>query len=310
MAGLILEFPAAVDPVSLDEAKNFLRVDDIDDDDALITSLISAATVQCETFCNRSFVNKGFIQSLDSFPYFTDTMLSQLAYPPSYYALPRYSTTLWNYSQMIKIMRPPLQSVDRITYCDSGSGAFQDLVPQPLPWYPQTLYAPGFQIADNNGNVQTLIDTDPSSTPTLKSGISTPTFSKLLGGITTEAYPATAVWRNDGPLPQGEFGAYIEDRISEPGRVFPGIQTPKGQPVAGYWPSVLYIPNAVQIHFTAGYGPDATYIPEGIKTAIKLVVADYYENRTPSKDSDQQISRAARAILGTYRIIDMAQTRG
>lgn len=310
MAGLILEFPASVDPVSLAEAKNFLRVDDIDDDDALITSLIKASTVACETFTNRSFINKGFIQSLDSFPYFTDTMLSQLAYSPSYYSLPRYSTTLWNYSQQITMMRPPLQSIDRITYCDSGTGSFRDLVPQPLPWYPQQNYVAGGTIADNNGYGQMLVDTDPSSTPTLKSGVKPPVWNKTLGAITTEASPATAVWINIGLLDQGEFGAFIVDKISEPGRVFPGIQTPKGQPVAGYWPSVLYIPAAVQLHFTAGYGPDATFIPDAIKTAVKLTLADFYENRTPAKDSEEQIPRSARALLGTYRVLNFAPTRG
>lgn len=310
MAGIILEFPALVLPVSLAEAKNFLRVDDIDDDDDLITSLIAASTVACETFTNRSFINKGFIQALDSFPYFTDTMLSQMAYPPSYYALPRYSTTLWNYSQMIKMMRPPLQSIDRITYCDSGTNSFQDLVPQPLPWYPQHDYAVGSIVSDNNGFGQMLVDTDPSSSPTLRSGINAPTWGKNVGDITVEASPATAIWINTGLLPQGEFGSYIVDKISEPGRVFPGIATPKGQPVAGYWPSVLYIPDAVQIHFTAGYGPDATFIPDAIKTAIKLTLADFYENRTPSKDDEQQIPRSARACLGTYRVIDFSPTRG
>lgn len=310
MAGLIVEFKASVDPVSLTEAKNFLRVDDINDDDALILALISAATEACETFTHRSFVNKGFIQSLDSFPYFTDTMMSQMAYPPSYYALPRYSTTLWNYSQMIKLMRPPLFSVDRITYMDSGTASFQDLVPQPLPWYPQTVYTDGNQVTDNNGYVQTLVMGDPSATATGKSGIKPPTWSKVLNALTAEATPATAIWRNDGLAPQGEFGSYIFDKISEPARVFPGIATPKGQPVAGYWPSVLYIPNAVQIHFTAGYGPDASYIPAGIKVAIKQTVADWYENRNPSKEDEQQLPRHVRTILGTYRVQDFAATRG
>jgi hypothetical protein len=308
MAGLIVEFPAALDPVSLDQMKNFLRVDEIDDDDALITGLISGATIACENFCRRSFMTKGFIMTLDAFPYFTDTMLSQLAYPPSYYALPKYSTTLWNYSQMIKLWRPPLVSVDRITYMDSATSSFQDLVPQPLPWYPQTVYTDGDQVADNNGNVQELHMGDPSNTGTGKSGIKFTTWGKNLGDITVETAPATAIWINRGPIPTGEFGAYIVDKVSEPARLFPGI-FPAGNS-AGYWPSVLYVPNAVQIHYHAGYGDDPTDVPANIITAIMLTVADCYENREPVKEDGEQLPRHVRQMLWPHRVMDMSPTRG
>jgi hypothetical protein len=311
MAGLWVEKPATIDPVDLTWAKNFLRVDEITEDDDLITGLIGAATELAELYCRRCFIQKGFLLCLDSFPYFTDTMLSQMAYPPSYYSLPRYSTTLWNYSQMIKTMRPPLISVDRITYMDSTKASFKDLVPQPLPWYPQTEYANGAQVADYNGNVQTLVSPDPSSEPTLESGIVPPEFSTIVTGITAEAAPATAIWRNDGPLPQGEFGSFIIDKISEPGRIFPGIQTPStGAPVAGYWPSVLYVPNAVQIHYTAGYGTTLQAVPHGVKAAILMIVSNLYENRVPTKDDEEQIPKTARSLLWPYRVIDFAQTRG
>ena len=130
-----------------------------------------------------------------------------------------------------------------------------------------------------------------------------------MGGITVEASPATAVWTNDGPAPQGSFGAYIVDMISEPARVFPGIRTTG--PLAGMWPSCLFIPDAVQIHFTAGYGPLATDVPPAIQAAILRLVADYYENRTPVlKDSEENLPRAVRAILWPYRVLDLCPTRG
>jgi hypothetical protein len=307
MAGLSVEFPASCDPVSLAQAKNYLRVDDITDDDALITGLISAATEACENFTRRSFIQKGFLQTLDAFPYFTDTMLSQLAYPPSYYALPKYSTTLWNYSQMIKLFRPPLISVDRITYAAAlPNGTFQDMIPQPPVWYPQTEYEAGDEVVDYNGNIQSLVG---SPGTTLISGIAPPDFSDELDGITDESAPATAVWLNEGPSPYGEWGNYIVDNVSEPARVFPGIAT-KG-PTAGFWPAVLYIPNAVQIHFTAGYGPTPADVPQGIQIAILRMVADLYENRTPVlKDSEELVPRSVRALLWKYRVLDLAPTRG
>jgi Phage gp6-like head-tail connector protein len=115
MAGLFVSTEPAMEPVTLTQAKNFLRVSITDDDD-LIGFLITAAREACEAFCSRSFAIKSYIQTLDSFPYYTDTVLSQMAYPPSYYSLPMYSTTLWNYSQMIKLYMPPAIAVQGIDY--------------------------------------------------------------------------------------------------------------------------------------------------------------------------------------------------
>jgi len=307
MAGLTVEFPAAVDPVSLAQAKNFLRVDGFTDDDTLITGLISAATIACENFTRRSFITKGFLMTLDAFPYFTDTMLSQLAYPPSYYALPKYSTTLWNYSQMIKLWRPPLVSVDRITFMNSSTLSFEDLVPQPSPWYPQTVYNVGDQVADSNGNVQQLFSASPSLNPTGKSGIKPPVWNTTLAGFTSESAPATAVWVNVGTIPQGEFGAFIVDKVSEPARLFPGILSNNK---AGFWPSVLFVPNAVQIHYHAGFGTDPVSVPANIIAAILLTVSDSYENREPVKEDGEQLPRHVRQMLWPHRIMDMSPTRG
>ena len=115
MSALVVVQQPTSEPVSVEVAKNFLRVT-TDNDDALIGVLITAARSVVETFTGRSIATKKYRQSLDSFPYFTDTMLSQQAMPPSYYSLPRYSTTMWNYSQMIKLFAPPLLSVESIQY--------------------------------------------------------------------------------------------------------------------------------------------------------------------------------------------------
>lgn len=88
-------------------------------DDAVIAGLITGAREDAERLSGLMLARRQFTQVLDSFPYFTDTLQSQLAYPPSYYSLPRYSTTLWNYSQMIKLARAPLISVDSLTYIGS-----------------------------------------------------------------------------------------------------------------------------------------------------------------------------------------------
>ena len=119
MAGIFVSTQPSVEPISLAQAKNFLRVSNTDDDE-LIGDLISAAREEVEFFTSRSFAIKQFVQVLDSFPYYTDTCVSQMAYPPSYYSLPMYSTTLWNYSQMIKLFWPPCISVEGIDYTDAN----------------------------------------------------------------------------------------------------------------------------------------------------------------------------------------------
>jgi len=110
----------AQEPVSLDMAKRFMNLPaSFVSQDDLITGWITAAREKGEILTWRSLAKRNFTQVLDSFPYFTDTVQSQLAYPPSYYSLPRYSTTLWNYSQMIKLGYSPAISVTRMRYVGS-----------------------------------------------------------------------------------------------------------------------------------------------------------------------------------------------
>jgi hypothetical protein len=318
MPSLQVAIPPSIEPVALDDMKNYLRVE-IDDDDALITSLITAAREACEVFTNRSFINKGYIQCLDSFPYFADTQLSQNAMPPSYYALPLYSTTLWNYSQQIKLFRPPLVSVDSLVYMSSADSQWHALVPTPPLWQPLTAYLENAVVADGNGNQQKCITpgtsaaNPPQITPPAPSTSfpSTVAWNSTLNGTTTES---TGVeWEMIGPVPQQDptvggseatqFGAFIIDTNCEPARLFPG-------PAGNYWPPVLYMPNAVQIHFTAGFGPDADDVPQAIVAGIMRQVADLYENRTPSEKAGETLSGAVKSMLYPWVVRDICPTRG
>lgn len=315
MAALVIERAATAAPVTLDEAKNFCRVS-LTDDDLLFTTLIEAATEAAELFTNRSFCIKGFRQSLDSFPYFVDTVMSQMAYPPSYYSLPRYSTTLWNYSQMIKLFRPKLVSVDRLSYLSAGDSQWHDMVAAPPLWYPGTPYTVGMKVMDNNVNVQRC-------TTAATSDANPPVWNKTLGGTTTEVQPdpesegTGVVWTNDGPLNpavsggNSQFGLYITDADSEPARIFPG-------PPGFFWPPVLYVPNSVQIHFTAGFAVDGSQVGNGpgqmpgrVKTAILQTVAHWYENREPVQPgSMNELPEHCKMLLWGLRVLDMQPTRG
>ena len=59
--------PAASEPITLTEAKNFLRVDGTDDD-TLISALISAAREMCESYCRRILVTTTIDEYFDGFP--------------------------------------------------------------------------------------------------------------------------------------------------------------------------------------------------------------------------------------------------
>jgi hypothetical protein len=147
------------EPVSLARMKNYLRIDaGFIADDEHIAGLISAAREHAERITGKAIAQRTWRQVLDSMPYYTDAIQSQLAYPPSYYSLPAYSTTLWNYSQMIKLFYPPVISVQQIRFIDSNGNAdtlnqdtdfILDRISQPArifpiagQYWPPNLYVP------------------------------------------------------------------------------------------------------------------------------------------------------------------------
>lgn len=249
--------------VSLAEQKNFLRISTSQDDNLISNILIPAARSQAEIFTNQAIAQRNYVQSLDSFPYYVDTIMSQQAYPPNYYSNPRYSTTLWNYSQMLKLFRGPLTDVVNIEYVDGSGGT-------------------------NDGTIQFLTE-----------------------GVD-----------------------FIVDPLNLQPRLFP---------LAGsFWPSVKYVPNAVQINFTAGYTPNPTdirvvtvhtnlsspYVPSAhpnqqtqytyqigvpydLKMALMMLVNHWYLNREPVVSGQPgTLPMHVEDILWSYRVEDVSPTRG
>lgn len=101
------------EPISVDEAKVYLRVIDSNDDD-VIGYLITAARLYAEHYCERSFISQQWRLVLDSFP---GPSLMGVPYGLPY-SLPGHAVLL---------ERGPVISVDSITYVDMGG------VPQPMP---------------------------------------------------------------------------------------------------------------------------------------------------------------------------------
>jgi uncharacterized phiE125 gp8 family phage protein len=63
----ILLTPPAIEPLSLEEARGFLRVD-YTDDDALIASLVAAARMQVETHTRRALITQSWRLVADRWP--------------------------------------------------------------------------------------------------------------------------------------------------------------------------------------------------------------------------------------------------
>lgn len=319
----IVEQPLC-EPISRVQAKNFLRVD-LTDDDALIDSLIVAARELVETFTGRSMVNKTYLMTLDAFPYFVDTAATNRSAPVNQ-SYPAYASTYWNYTQMIRLLVSPLFNVLSVAYLSNADSQWHSLVPGVAPWFPGTAYKAGNQVVDGNGNIQTALN---DGTSGVQSPIAQGNNQGVLSGATTWSELLTGTtqdndisWENFGPAPiyqlsaAGQALTFIQDVNAEPPRIFPG-------PAGAWWPTVLYVPNAVQIRFRAGYGdaipvgsPVTSYnppagIPGVLITAIQQLVAGWYEHRESITPLNlKEMPNHLKALLWSKKVPYFANTRG
>ena len=87
---------------------------------------------------------------------------------------------------------------------------------------------------------------------------------------------------------------YRVDVTDEPTRITPAYGCT--------WPSTYGVISAVEVEFDAGYGDAATDVPDGIRTAIKLLAAQWYENREASgPDSVKEAPLAVKSLLWQHR---------
>jgi uncharacterized phiE125 gp8 family phage protein len=103
--------PPTVEPITLLQAKQHLRVD-FQDDDTLITTLITAAREICEQKMQRSIYNQTYVLSLDQFNYgdWRSTIPMERRNPLRFSAL-------WE-SMALRLPMPRLVSVTSITFLD------------------------------------------------------------------------------------------------------------------------------------------------------------------------------------------------
>lgn len=100
-----------------------------------------------------------------------------------------------------------------------------------------------------------------------------------------DAFPADEIWLYRPPLVSVGSIAYLDSnddpQTLDPAtyRVLPGFPGRVARKSGKCWPSVCPRAGAVSIVFTAGYGDDAEAVPSRAKSAIKLLVGSYFENR-------------------------------
>lgn len=86
--------------------------------------------------------------------------------------------------------------------------------------------------------------------------------------------------------------AYQADTTREPGRILPAYAT--------VWPVPRIQPAAVTITFTAGY-PTTADIPEGLKAAVRLLLAHWYEHREAAAETSlSELPLGVQALLGQH----------
>jgi uncharacterized phiE125 gp8 family phage protein len=108
--------PPSFEPVTLAEAKLWLRLDDDDtEEDAMVLLLIKAMREYAEHLTGRALVSQTLELRLDSFP---------------------------SGGGVIELPRPPLRSVSSISYVDSSS-ALQSLETSPQGWQEDLASEPG-----------------------------------------------------------------------------------------------------------------------------------------------------------------------
>lgn len=84
---------------------------------------------------------------------------------------------------------------------------------------------------------------------------------------------------------------YQVDTAGEPGRIAPAYGL--------IWPIPRIQMNSVTITFTAGYGGPSA-VPDGIKTALKVMLDDWYNGRTGAKGAVGDVPPAAENLLRSY----------
>jgi hypothetical protein len=253
--------PPSGEPVTLDEAKLWCRID-IPDDDALVRGLIASARQYVESAYNRTLVSTGWRASIDRFPRYSSSAVWQYnsdAIWQQRLPVTQLSGQWYPDRASIRVTRPPLQAIASITYVD-GSGVTQTV--DATTYDVDTDTEPG-RVAPSYGNIWPIVRQQLASVKVHFVAGYGPVTSVALA-IATGAQTVT---------PAAMFGIYA-GTILDVDR----LTTSSSEAVV-----VSAVTSTTwTATFTKAHAAGATiepHLPEQIRVAIKRLVNHGYENR-------------------------------
>jgi hypothetical protein len=277
--GLTVVTEPTAEPVTLDEAKAHLRVEH-EYDDLTIAALITAARKYCETVAKRALVTQTLRLTRDTFPGACDGWILRLPRPPL------QSVTSIKYATDAGRVRTSIVSSSH-TWTASGSGTNEYYLTTEIDVQPSELYINGSSAA--SGTLGSLTagqwgygDNDALGFDTV--------YVRLSGGGDPDSQASGYIAYVAG-LETVDTDVYFVDTTSLPGRV--------GLAYEQEWPTdVTAGIGAVQVNYVAGYGA-ASAVPQTIKHAILLLIGHWYVNREAVGPSMSDVPMAVSSLLGS-----------
>lgn len=286
--------PPYAEPISVDEMKIHLRLEStFTDDDALVTSLIKTAREYVETFTQRQLVAATWKLYLNQFP----QVCSWWNWESGNNYSGRYRRWLDDpYGvDAIRLGHAPLMGVTSIAYVDTD-GATQTL-------------ATSVYTVDKNTEPARIVLAYGQSWPSTRPQMNAVTVTYIAGFATSFVASANLLGRI-GPA-GGMWSANDLVRVANSGGALPaGLVGYRDYTVASFTSSVLTLNDGGDpvVITTAGTGTHyAGEIPESIRSAMKLLCGEMYENREASTASiSKPTMDAVDRLLWPFRVMEMA----
>lgn len=275
---LVLTAPPIVEPVSLAEIKDFLRIDASDtSNDAVISALALSARTWCEVYCQRRFVQQTWKLLMDFFPGYIDLKLAGQKVSSPFVS--GSNAVLVGIRYAIVLPYPPVQSISlfryqnangQVTQMTAGTDYIQDLDSQPARLTPP--FGAMWPVASVVVNAVEIDYVCGYANPV------TVSMSAQQGALNGPTFAATDIGKPVSIPGAGANGGTLNTIIAS---VTGGLATTRDVAISA-------VTNAIAL----------VNMPESIKTAIKLLTNSWYENRIPDESN---IPQAVKAVLSPYR---------
>jgi hypothetical protein len=301
--------PPVSDPVTLADAKQFARIE-FNDDDALVTGLITGAREYIETDQMRALNTSVYTVFFMGFPW-TGGYYNRLvrSMGPNPWWLPTAQG-------IIMLPRPPMQMILSVGYVDPTSGIQNYVLPSNylfsnnstpgriMPIYGAVwpLARPqidAVQITYVAGYGSTTFGSAQTQTLAMQGFPSSGTFTLTFNGDTTSSlnYNCLASDVQAALQALGNVGAGNAMCVGGPINVAPIVVTWAGSLATGYQPALVPTSTLVGTAQPAVLQCTALLFPSSTQIACKQIVADSYENREASLDFVLRITPTSERML-------------